>query len=280
MSVALALTHGPCRFAHGGHPDSVVRMVSAVSRATPPSAAGRVAADWRRLAAPATVSATPAARDGLPDSVRRWLERSLPDREPLSTCVRLEMRGDIRIGSWRPFTADQIIRAGEGYLWAATAKMGPLSVRGFDRYLDDEGEMRWRLAGIVPVMSAAGPDVALSAAGRLASELVLTPAAALSPTVSWMAADDGEPVAAVDIHGRRHELTLRITPLGTVEHVRIARWADPFGSGFAEHDFVVDCGDHGRFDGYEIPRRVRAGWRRDGEVDAFIDFEITHAEFD
>lgn len=37
--------------------------------------------------------------------------------------------------------------------------------------------MRWRLLNLVPVMTAAGTDVARSGAGRLASEIVLVPTA-------------------------------------------------------------------------------------------------------
>jgi hypothetical protein len=90
--------------------------------------------------------------------VRRW------------SSVQLTMRGHIRLGSsWRPFTAQQVL-APSGFIWAATARVAGLPVTGFDRYSFGTGQMRWRLLGLVPVMTASGPDVTRSAAGRLAGE--------------------------------------------------------------------------------------------------------------
>jgi hypothetical protein len=37
--------------------------------------------------------------------------------------------------------------------------------------------MRWRLLGLIPVITAAGPDVTRSARGRLAGEIALLPTA-------------------------------------------------------------------------------------------------------
>ena len=72
------------------------------------------------------------------------------------------MHGQIRIGRWMPFTAHQIV-APDGYLWAAEAGRFGIRVRGFDRYSGATGQMSWRLFGRIPVVSAAGPDITLSA---------------------------------------------------------------------------------------------------------------------
>jgi hypothetical protein len=54
------------------------------------------------------------------------------------------MRGHIRLGGWRPFTAQQVL-APSGFVWAATARVAGLPVTGFDRYSSGTGQMRWRL---------------------------------------------------------------------------------------------------------------------------------------
>jgi len=62
--------------------------------------------------------------------------------------------------------------------WAAIGGVQPglvvfgLPVVGYDRLSSGTAQMRWRLLGLLPVMTAAGPDITRSAAGRLAGELV------------------------------------------------------------------------------------------------------------
>jgi hypothetical protein len=110
--------------------------------------------------------------------VRRW------------SSVQLTMRGHIRLGSWRPFTAP----TGPGalrFIWAATARVAGLPVTGFDRYSFGTGQMRWRLLGLVPVMTASGPDVTRSAAGRLAGEATCWLPTSFTAT-SWTAGPQAE----------------------------------------------------------------------------------------
>ena len=95
--------------------------------------------------------------------------------------------------------------------WVAlvTRREPPGSVTGFDRLTHDEGEMRHLWRGHVPVMVASGPDLTRNATGRLVAELLLVPAAALSPSLGWRPVDDSEVIASVPCAGRRHELVYR-----------------------------------------------------------------------
>ena len=130
----------------------------------------------------------------LPDAARRWLTHAINPGTPLAQSVRLTMHGRIRIGKWRSFTANQIIRPHEGYIWAATTHIAGLPITGYDRYTGGVGQMRWRLAGAIPIVSARGLDVTRSAAGRLASEIVVAPTAFRAAT--WAPGDDVDTVVA------------------------------------------------------------------------------------
>ncbi|MDP9219586.1 MAG: hypothetical protein M3P23_03500 [Actinomycetota bacterium] len=76
---------------------------------TKPSRADRrrEGGDWDRLTRQPTPTERFSSADvtGLPEPVARWLRHSVPDGTPLYTGVELEMRGEIRLGSWRRFTA-------------------------------------------------------------------------------------------------------------------------------------------------------------------------------
>ena len=78
--------------------------------------------------------------------------------------------------------ARQVLAPPRGFVWAATARFIGIPVIGFDRLSSGSGQMRWRLGGLVPVVSATGPDVTRSAAGRLAGETVLVPTTSRAAT--------------------------------------------------------------------------------------------------
>ncbi|MBA4021115.1 MAG: hypothetical protein C0482_02005 [Gordonia sp.] len=243
-----------------------------------PRSARRVADVWTDLATDTTTLADFSVDmvSGLPEPVARWLLRSIDVGAALRTSVIVTMSGQIRIGAWRAFEARQIIAARRGYIWAAVARFGPLPVRGFDRYSDGSGEMRWRLGGLIPVVTATGDDVSRSAAGRLASELILTPAAALSPGVNWTAVDEDSAMAAVEVDGTIHDVTIHVSASGTLDSIELLRWGDPDQTGFGLHRFSAVCTGELRSDGFGVPAHTRAGW---GDLEAFIDFDTERTEF-
>lgn len=213
------------------------------------------------------MSSTPGPRPlapltALPPAARRWLARAIaPGSEPIRL-AELSMHGSIRIGRWRPFRARQVIDPAHGYVWTATAGRPPMVVRGFDRYADGDGEMRWRLFGLIPIMSATGPDVSRSAAGRFAGEIVLCPTAALAPNVEWRpGADDDHAVADVRLGDRIHTLTIEVGGEGSLRRVELPRWGSPDGGPCRLNTFGVTFAGEIASGGYAIPATMRAGWR-------------------
>ncbi|WP_238420798.1 DUF6544 family protein [Gordonia sp. 'Campus'] len=85
----------------------------------------------------------------LPAPARRWLCASLATGTPLARRVRITMTGSINLRAWRPFRAEQLIVPGHGFIWAARTRVGGLPVSGFDRFTGTEGEMRWKMAGLI-----------------------------------------------------------------------------------------------------------------------------------
>ena len=144
-----------------------------------PHEAGPIQQEWLRLAAGTAHPPRfdPAMIADLPEPARRWLIHAITPGTPLWQTVELTMHGQIRLGQWRSFTARQIIAMPHGYIWAAAARVAGLPVAGFDRLSSGTAQMRWRLLHLVPVMTAAGPDVTRSACGRLAGEIALIPTA-------------------------------------------------------------------------------------------------------
>jgi hypothetical protein len=235
-----------------------------VSEPSVPRGLTEVAAhDWAVLGLPAAdpVPCPPGATAGLPEPVRRWLDHAVADGTPLARAVELRMHGEIFLGRWSPFTAVQRLSVTGGFVWAATARLLGLPIRGFDRWTSGAGEMRWRLFGRVPMISATGADVTRSAAGRHAGELLVAlPTAALAPEVGWRPVDDERAVATVRVGEGTHEVTVTVGPDGALTELAMQRWG-PLGRGaFGVRPFGATFDGDLRVAGLRIPRRVTAGY--------------------
>jgi len=226
----------------------------------------------------------PASTASLPAAARRLLLHAIEPGAPLHQAIRLRMRGEIKLGSWRPFEAEQVIRWHRGMVWRAKAKLGPLSIKGQDSIVDGVGAMRWRLLGIVPVMSADGPDVTRSAAGRLELEATLLPSVLLDDDVRWLPSDDDRIAQArVHVPGDDGLITLTVDDSGRLASAHAMRWGNPEGGEHHEVPFGVHLDGELRANGYAISQRIRAGWwfgtpRFDGEGEFFrgeiLGFEL------
>ncbi len=94
----------------------------------------------------------PGQLPGLPDAAWHYLRHAIAPGAPLTSAVRLRMHGEIKLRRWLPFIAEQVIHWGHG-IWNATARMNGMLIRGFDRLVNGEGAMRWKLLGMIPVMT-------------------------------------------------------------------------------------------------------------------------------
>jgi hypothetical protein len=196
----------------------------------------------------------------LPEPAQRYLAHAIAPEALLAAAVRLRMHGTIRLKKrWHPFTAEQVIVRDRGMVWRARVKFAGTTIRGFDCFLDGEGRMRWKLAGVLPVVNAEGPDISRSSAGRFAAESIWLPSVFVSERVSWEADEPGVAHArfAVDEHDEDVALTLSG---GCLQSVALSRWGNPDGGDFRDVDFGAAVDQEATFGGYTIPARIRAGW--------------------
>jgi hypothetical protein len=255
---------------------------------TPTAVAGRAAdpvrAIWERLARPAARGwFDPSMTDGLPEPARRWLTRAIQPGTPLARAVVLDMRGQIRIRRWLPFRAVQLQAPADGYVWAARAALGPLHISGFDRYANGTGQMNWRLAGRVPVVRAAGPNVDRSAAGRVALDAVFVPTAFLGEQVTWRSGPDPDvAVAEWTVGNQVLPVELRVGPDGALRSVSMQRWGNPNGRPWASYPCGGTLDDERDFGGITLPTRLRAGYffgTEEWATGEFFRATITDATF-
>ncbi|MGO9510745.1 MAG: DUF6920 family protein [Mycobacterium sp.] len=246
----------------------------------PPCSARHVRREWVALSSlPSSGEVFDPCRTAhLPMPVGTWLQHSIKEATPLARTAWLHMRGHIRIGAWRPFTATQVLVPGVGFIWAAKAQFACIPVLGYDKYFGGAGEMRWRIGGIVPVMSARNTDIDTSAAGRLAAESVFVPTCFAGAQSS---SDDSGVHATWSIDEHRETVDLDIGDNGELRGVAMQRWGNPDGAPFGRYPFGVGLDSEREFGGVTIPTQVHAGWwwhtnrQTEGE---FFRATITHAE--
>ena len=218
----------------------------------------------------------------LPETAQRYLKRAIAPGTRLASAVHIRMHGEIKLRWWLPFTAEEVINWDHGFIWAASARVCGLVIRGSDRLWDGEGAMRWKLAGILPMVTASGPNITRSAIGRLQAESLWLPSVLCSKNVTWTASDLLHAQARFTYLNVTRNLELRVDHDGRVKAAKLSRWANP-GGDYRYLDFGLVSEEERCFQGYTIPSRIRAGWyfgserfEQDGE---FFRARVDYAEY-
>lgn len=213
----------------------------------------------RSLIRPAEKDGFSPELDGLPEPVQRYFAAAIAPGTPIATSARLRMKGHIKVKRWLPFRARQVLSPQHGFVWAGRA--GGVIV-GSDSYVDGQGLLDWKVAGLLTVAHAEGPDVSRSAAGRGAAEAIWLPTALLPRFgVTWTAEGSDSVTAAYTLGEVPLELHLQLDGEGRVLSVVFDRWGDPGNRGtFGEHPFGGEITGYATFEGLTIPSSGRFGW--------------------
>ena len=202
----------------------------------------------------------------VPEPGRRYLLRSIQPGTPLAASAELEMTGRFRVSpkaKWMPLRASQVLALPGGFIWKASIG-GLARIIGSDRYFENEGELNWRLWGLIPIVKASGPDISRSARGRLAVEAAVWLPHVLLPHrgTQWERVDDRTAKAMLRAGGERFEILFSIGPNGTLERIQLNRWGNHLveDGAFREIPFGGETGQEESFAGYRIPTRITAGW--------------------
>jgi hypothetical protein len=223
--------------------------------------------------------------NSVPEAGRRYLQCEIAPGTPLAASARLRMHGEIKLGSWQPFRAEQVIVPRRGMIWAATVSMFGLPVHGADQVLDGTGQMDWKLFAIVPVAHSEGPATSRSGTGRLLGEMATwLPSALCGPSVGaggveWAPVDGRRSRLRLESFGEKIELTIAFDDNGHVSAFSFPRWGNPDGGPHRYVDFGVIVEEARSFSGYTVPTRIRAGWYYGSDRFA-TEGEFFHATID
>jgi hypothetical protein len=134
-------------------------------------------------------------------------------------------------------------------------------------------------------MSATGPDIDRSAAGRVALDALLVPTAWLQESVSWRTGDtDDSAVAEWHVNGQKVPVTVTVGGDGALRSLIMPCWARPRNHPWAEYPCGGTLADETDFDGVKLNRIIRAGYfygtdKWDSPAGEFFRAEVTQARF-
>ncbi|WP_276249261.1 DUF6920 family protein [Haloarcula rara] len=246
----------------------------------------RVAALEREATTGREETFSPAAFEGLPTPVRRYLQSVIPEGRALVDTARIEQTGRLRTGDatspWYPFSATHHVTVSPpGFLWDATVRFAPLvtvSVR--DSFRDGEGAGTVSLWGVVP-LDGTGTSPALVEAQlqRYLAEAVWYPTALLPREgVQWEPVDDRTAEATVECGGVSASLTFAFDSdeVRRVEGERYRRVED----GFERTPWTGQWDEYQRRDGLRIPLSGEVVWGLpEGDLRAW-EGRVTDVEYD
>jgi len=201
----------------------------------------------------------------LPDPARRYFLHAIEPGTRLATRVHFGYSGELKPGEgmpWLALAAEQIVAKERGFVWKATAQKGPLIATAADYYLDGAGRMRVALFGLLPMISASGPDISRSALGRLLIEGVLLPPALLpGPNLRIEGVDGSRFRVVATLHGYTTPVTITVDPDGRPTEVTMDRWGNQTEDrGFQPIPYGGRIQGERTFSGYTVPGKIDIGW--------------------
>jgi hypothetical protein len=221
----------------------------------------------------------------LPPTAQRYVRHAIKMETPLARVATLQMTGTIKPNpesEWLPFQAEEILAAGRGFLWRAGIDTpGPFGLAGADYYLAGESQMRFYLAGIIPVVKASGEALSKSAAGRLLIESVMLPTAFLPKRGAiWEDIDEERTKVTVNVDGLSATVTLTIGPNGELREAFMKRYQGGEEGQTGLAPFGIRVLQEARFDGFVLPKRFTAGWHYGTpEYEEFLRATIQEVQF-
>ena len=145
------------------------------------------------VASPSSVTDADLAH--LPGPVQKYLRMAGVVGHPRVRNFRVRLHGRIRSdrdGRWMPLAAEQFNVVGHAArLFYLNASMFAIPVQGYHRYVGSSASMRVKVAALVPVADAAGPEMTQSETVTLFNDMCLmAPATLIEPSIEWESIDE------------------------------------------------------------------------------------------
>lgn len=232
--------------------------------------------------APGTI-VTPAMLDGLPATVRRYLDWSGVEGRHVPASVTLHQVGRLRMANdkpWLPFTAEEDFGTGPPvFSWRARVRYsGVPLVRAWDSYVGGRGRMRIRLAHVLTIGDLSGAELDQAALLRYLNEMAWFPAAFLLGNVSWEEIDDHSARVTITDSGLTASGVLTFGRDGRPIEFTAPRHRHLGKGRFSLQPWATPFTDYDVLDGVRVPTAGWAEFRTAAETVKYIELELVRPQ--
>lgn len=222
--------------------------------------------------------------NSLPEPVRKYLRRCIPDGQDTICIVRLRQTGSMCLSpeqEWKPFTAEQYFTVDPpAFIWRARLSFIPMVwVSARDKYLQGQGNMLIKILSMITVADAKSPKTKAGAFIRFAAEMMWFPTSlATADYLQWEAIDATSARAIVKHDDVSTEFIFHFDEAGDVERlVCMDRYQgdddpQPTRWGGTVKQFQT-------FNGVRIPSELEVWWDQDSGYFAYWRGKIEEIEF-
>ena len=222
----------------------------------------------------------------LPAPVQRYLSAAGVVGQPRVQSFRARMRGRIRSGPhdpWMTFSAEQhnfIDRPSRFFYMDAWRSGVPVKV--FHRYEDSSATMRARVAGVVPVVDAAGEDMSQAETVTLFNDMcIFAPAALIDSAIRWAPVDEHTVRAAFTKADHTIQASLVFNDAGELVnfHSDDRRRASTDGGSFDAVRWSTPLTGYRSFGSVRLASRGDGRWHDPAGEYAYIELEIDEVSY-
>ena len=217
----------------------------------------------------------------LPAPVRRYVRLAGAVGQRPVRHVRATWRGRIRAlarDPWMPFVAEQhnfLDEPARFFFMEATRSGLPVDV--FHRFSGREATMRVRLLSLVPLVTAAGPDLMRAETVTLLNDLcLLAPGGLIDSAIRWDAVDDRTARAHYTVGENTVSATLLFNDAGELvdfqSEDRLAQSAA--GARWTRQPWSTPVGEYRRFGPWRVASRGAGHWHPPSGEFAYIELEL------
>lgn len=221
--------------------------------------------------------------EGLPEPVQRYLSYTGVVGKPWIDSTYLKQSGRFRLGAdrpWMPMTAEEwYTTSPPSLLWKARFKMYGLPlVSARDRYEAGHGHMFGKIAGLITVFDARGPELDQATMIRYLNEIMWFPSAFLAENITWQSVDEHSADSIFTDGGKSVSGRWFFDEQGRITNFLAKRYRESDGE-YSLDDWATPITSYGMLAGLNLPTSGQAVWHLpDGDL-MYADLAITEVEY-
>ena len=219
----------------------------------------------------------------LPEPAQRYLNYTGVVGKPWIDTARIQYTGWFRLAAdkpWMAIKAEQIYTTNPpAFQWRARFKMfGLWIMHARDTYQHAHGHMFGKIAGLISVFDARGPEIDQGTMLRYLNEMTWFPIALLSDYITWQAVDDHSFDVTFTDGGQSVTARFVVDALGRLTNFITQRYRENKGT-YTLDRWETPMTDWRQLGGLNLPSCGQAVWKLSTGDLPYADLTITQVEY-